>query len=154
MWQDLQFKTTTFVHLPAGAQNVSYRADRHALVWELPYVPVSTASFVGRHQGLFVPIGLVLLAAGLAGAAFLMLRYRPRAAEAEFVGTGAMDTGASQLAAPEVPSLNARFAPRELEQPQRHKQARFCTNCGEELQQPDGRFCPYCGHPTGDDSSR
>lgn len=155
LWQDLQFKTTTFVRLPAGAQNVRYRDDKHALVWELPYMPANTASFVGRHQGLFVPLGFILLAAGLAGAALLMLRYRARAVEGTIVDTGPLVAGASQLGAtPEATSLTTRSTPRELEQPVRHGQARFCANCGEELQQHQGHYCPYCGHPTGDKPSR
>lgn len=150
LWQDLEFKTTTFVKLPAAAQNVHYRADRNALVWELPYVPVSTAAFLGRHQGWFIPAGAVLLVLGLAGLSVLALRFRRLGH-----GIARSETGVAAKAwpqgedAPEAPSLAAQARPLELEKAgDPTRRPKFCANCGEGLELPDIHFCPYCGHPT------
>jgi hypothetical protein len=124
LWQNLEFKTTTFVKLPDGAENVHWDSDKNALVWVLPYSPpdLSNATVFGRNQAVFFPVAAVLILAGLAGTTIVFLqRRRP-----------AMATAAAPVAGPG-------------EAPAESSPARFCRHCGENLRGDDSHFCPMCG---------
>lgn len=123
LWEDLEFKTTTYVRLPEGTRNVRYDTDKHALTWELPYLSASGGSFLARNSGIFIPLSAVLIAAGLAIALVSLLR-RPRPAPAVTVA----------LVPPGVPEGQGPSL--------------YCRYCGGNLRGQDSRFCPMCGRPT------
>jgi hypothetical protein len=146
LWQDLDFKTTTYVQLPAGASNVKYDQTKKALTYELAYVPPTTVtlppaaaaspSFLQRGRTAFIPVFIVVIVAALAGLAIIAtrrsrLQVLPAAVAPQL-------TGRDQAVLPPSP-------PQTAELNQAPTSTHFCRFCGHVLPADDTHFCPGCG---------
>jgi len=83
LWQDLDFKTTTYVSLPQGAEGIRWDDDDSAVVWEMPaQLAALTADDGGvlqDNRAVFIALFAVLMAGSLGIAAAVLLRGRRRA---------------------------------------------------------------------------
>ncbi len=100
LWQDLDFKTTTYVSLPQGAEGIRWDDDDSAVVWEMPaQLAALTADDGGMLQdnrAVFIAVFAVLMAGSLAVATAVLLRGRrtaPVAAAAAPDRSAATSTG-------------------------------------------------------------
>lgn len=103
LWQDLEFKTTTYVKLPAGATNVRWNKADKALFYELAYTPPDQGNTLQRNQALFIPLFAVLALGSLAVGAYAIIRGRRLPA----VQAAGLPSGAAAAALPDGGSASA-----------------------------------------------
>jgi hypothetical protein len=83
LWQDLDFKTTTYVSLPQGAEGIRWDEDDSAVVWEMPAqlaaLTTDDDGVLQDYRAVFIALFAVLMAGSLGVAAAVLLRGRQRA---------------------------------------------------------------------------
>lgn len=104
LWQDLKFKTTTHLKLPAGASNVRYDPTQKAMLWDLAYAPpVTPKNLLQKNKLPFTVVFSLLIAASLVVATVSLVRNRPVLAYA----TVATRVPLEQPSAPPLPASEA-----------------------------------------------
>lgn len=80
LWQDLAFKTTTYVTFPEGSANVRWDEEESALVWAIPSQEAAYAAdqrnLLQSNQAVFIPVFAVLMAGSLGLAVVTLTRGR------------------------------------------------------------------------------
>jgi len=100
LWQDLEFKTTTHVSLPAGAANVRWDGDEYAILWEMPEqtaaLTADTGNFLQQNKTVWITVFAILIAgAGGVGIVVLLRSRRTPGAPATTSPTGGPGAGAT-----------------------------------------------------------
>lgn len=158
LWQDLDFKTTTRLEVPASAENIHWDEEQNAVVYDLAYIPPpAEGNVLQSNRGVFVPLFAALMIAAVALAVWLLVRRRPASAPVLVSATASLD----QRALVDHPTVLVPGAPEQAEvgaaSPGQGALApgpapatstpRFCTHCGTSLAE-GARFCPSCGRET------
>jgi len=80
LWQDLEFKTTTYIALPNGAADVRWDEGESALVWEVPSqtaaLDADQRNALQSNQAVFIPLFAVLMAGSLGAVLVVLARGR------------------------------------------------------------------------------
>jgi|GEM_PF-703083 len=173
LWQDLEFRTTTHVSLPAGATNVRWDEGEYALVWEMPEqlaaLTAGGGNVLQENRVVFVTLFAILFAgAGGVGLVVLLRSRRGPAAAATAgstatagttaPGSSSTATASREQAAPTIaesaadapaapPSADAATAMERADgEASDAPRARFCRHCGARfVEGTDERFCTHCG---------
>ena len=177
LWQDLDFKTTTYLVLPAKATDVQYDADKSAVTYKLAYVAPSelAGSLLQRNGAVFIPLFAVLLVASLAVLALLVVReWRARPVLAPAAAGGAASAKAlltpsgpaapvappAAAAAEDLPAVEAPagvtrlvVAAAPIEEAESLPAVDPAPPIGS-APEPGPRFCGYCGTPISSDEFR
>lgn len=86
LWQDMDFKTTTYVAFPEGSTNVRWDEQESALVWEIPAQKAAFAAdqrnVLQSNRAFFIPLFAVLMACSLGAAVVVVVRGRRGSAAA------------------------------------------------------------------------
>ena len=162
LWQDLAFKTTTYLALPAKATNVQYNADKNAVTYQLAYVAPSGlgGNVFQRNSRVFIPLFAVMLVGSIAVIVLLALRER-RSAALPVSSAGAPPTSVVFVATELVPTETVLPPPVALPEPVPLEQEEHATEepappslssaslaAGPETRAVDerpARFCGFCG---------
>ena len=163
LWQDLAFKTTTYLALPAQATDVQYNADKNAVTYKLAYVPPSGlgGNVFQRNSLVFIPLFAVVLAGSIAVVVLLVLRER-RSTAVPVTSAGASPAPIVFVATERVPTetvlapvgaLPEPALPEEEESAAEEPAPRPLPSAppapagpeAHEVDERPARFCGFCG---------
>lgn len=162
LWQDLDFKTTTVVSFPQGAEGILWDEEEAAVVWEMPaQLAALTAGgdALQNDRPVFVTLFAVLMAGSLSAAAVVSARGRRTAAATPAAGGSGGPTAANGTYAPVTDAAPAATkagepasGPATMDVDEAapvsgvsRERPHFCRYCGVHLPDADCRFCPDCG---------